>query len=159
MSGQTYTIEQVSNLFYSGISVCLYSEIFRMKILITALFLLTFAFAVNAQNICPANLVCITQEAAQKAVENARLVPALQNENAVLKEQVAVEKQNVRDVREAANKNEVDLKAALARTELELARTNGILTGVEKANIEQRAIIQAILPLVRKKCVVSILFC
>lgn len=94
-------------------------------------FVFLFGISVSAQTQCPQGFICITQEAANKAAENAKLVPQLQEKNKVLEEQVEVEKGNVKLAQETAKKNEEQLIDRLHKTEIELARTNGQLTAKE----------------------------
>ncbi len=82
---------------------------------------------------CPQNMVCITREAAVKALEDSDKVKALEAENKVLK-------QAVNDQREITTTLRV-----------ELGKMTGELTGSQQMNVRQTAIIDVLLKNVRPK--------
>ena len=76
---------------------------------------------------CPVNMVCISPEAARKALENADLVEAQKKEIASLSQ--AIE----------------DYKALIVSTKIELAKAVGEKTGCESGAVRSNAIIDALL--------------
>jgi septal ring factor EnvC (AmiA/AmiB activator) len=122
--------------------------------LTTAAFLVLCAVPAFSQNsVCPAGLICLTQAEANAAAQNARENPALKEKIAVLEAALAAKDKNVADVQEAARRNEADLRAAMQKTEVELARLSGQLTKAEAMNVTLTEIIKAMTPLLRRKSV------
>jgi hypothetical protein len=105
-------------------------------------FIIIFLFAgvigIKAQDIptaqCPSDMVCISRQAAQKAVENAETVKAQSI-------QIETLKQAVQDEKDVANK-----------LKIEYAETKGELTAVKQNAVSDRAIIDLLLKSVKKKC-------
>ena len=83
---------------------------------------------------CPPALVCISREAAIKALQDSDRVKALEAEMVVKDQAIA------------------DLKKLLDDIRLELARTSGQLTGEQQTNVQNRAIIDLLLKSAKKKC-------
>jgi phage-related minor tail protein len=100
---------------------------------------------------CPPNLVCISQAAANQAAQNARELEAQKEKNRVLETALADKDKTIDELRTTNAQNVADLKEAIKRTELELARTNGMLTAREAEVVRQSAIITAMIPMLRKK--------
>lgn len=126
---------------------------------ITLIFIFVCCLSASGQD-CPPNMICLNQQQANIAAENARLRPELENKIKVLEEALTAEKQNTADVRATAAKNEADLKERLKITEIELSFEKGKNVGLASENVSQRAIITAFLPMIRKKCNAAIvLFC
>lgn len=105
-----------------------------MKILFSIALVLVFSFVAYSQQDCPADRVCLTREAALTALQNADKVVALEKENATLTQ--------------ALN----DLKAEVNKMRVEYAEKVGENTALKQNAISDRAIITAIVPLMRKKC-------
>lgn len=95
--------------------------------------------------------VCISQGAANKCRDNALLIPALNEKIAALEAQVKARDTTIQELKEANAKNVADLATALHKTELALATKTGEIIGCQAQNVEQRAIITALLPMVKKK--------
>jgi septal ring factor EnvC (AmiA/AmiB activator) len=121
------------------------------------IFFLVFATCASAQN-CPENMVCISQQAANKAAENARELEATKEKVTVLESALKSKDDTIREIQEVAKKNESDLKEAIRRTESELSRTNGMLTAREAEVVRQSAIITAMIPMLRRKSIGLITF-
>lgn len=99
--------------------------------------LMIFGVAANAQTVdepCPADKVCITRDAALKALADADLVAA---QTAELK------------AKDAAI---ADLKTELGRMRIEFAEKSGENTALKQNAVSDRAIIDLLLKSVRKKC-------
>ena len=105
--------------------------------------LIVFAFTASAQTApteigpvaeCPANKVCISREAAIKAVETSKERDALQ-------EQLKAEKQAVEDMRKELNEMRVKFAAA-----------SGEMSGLKQNAVQDRAIIEILLKSQKKKC-------
>lgn len=104
--------------------------------------LILFAFSVSAQTAtpdtpnaeCPADKVCISREAAIKAVETSK-------ERDALKEQLKSEQQAVEDMRKELNEMRVKFAAA-----------SGELSGLKQNAVQDRAIIEVLLKSQKKKC-------
>lgn len=125
-----------------------------MKILISIVLILAAAAFSLAQELvsqCPAGLVCISQAAANRASENARVLEATRQKVGVLEDALKSKDESIRALRETAAKNESDLREALKRTEIELATKTGQLISRESEVVRQSAIIQAMIPMLRKK--------
>jgi septal ring factor EnvC (AmiA/AmiB activator) len=121
------------------------------------IFFLVFATCASAQN-CPENMVCISQQAANKAAENARELEATKEKVTVLESALKSKDDTIREIQETAKKNENDLREAIRRTESELSRTNGMLTAREAEVVRQSAIITAMIPMLRRKSIGLITF-
>ena len=95
--------------------------------------------------------VCISQEAANKCAELARTDKAKDEKIAALEAQVKARDTAIAELKEANAKNVADLATAIHKTELALATKTGEIIGCQAQNVEQRAIITALLPMVKKK--------
>lgn len=82
---------------------------------------------------CPANLVCISPEAARKAVNDAAKVTALEAEGKAKDQAIA------------------DLKALLETARIEYAATKGENSALKQNAVQDRAIIEVLLKSVRPK--------
>lgn len=82
---------------------------------------------------CPPNTVCITREAAVKALQDSDTVEAQKKQIAVLDQAI------------------LDLKAEIVKAQIELAKVVGEKTGLEKNAIRDAAIIEMLLQNVKKK--------
>jgi len=108
------------------------------RLLLLCVILLSAVYMTLAQTDCPPEKVCITREAAIKALTDSDTVKAQEAQIAALKQ--------------AAD----DLKTEVVKMQIELARVTGQLTGSQQMEVSQRAIITALLPMVRKKRVALI---
>ncbi len=107
------------------------------KVLIAAALIVTLsicAFSQDEPQPCPPDKVCISPEAARKALEDSDARKALETEKAVLL-------QAIEDHKKIAG----DLK-------IELAKITGQLTGEQQSNVQSRAIIELLLKHTKKKC-------
>ena len=95
--------------------------------------------------------ICISQQAANACRDNALLIPALNEKIAALEAQVKARDTTIAELKEANAKNVADLATAINKTELALATKTGEIVGCQAQNVEQRAIITALLPMVKKK--------
>lgn len=96
--------------------------------------------------------VCISQAAANQCAANARELPAVREKNAVLEAALLEKDKSIAEIREAARKNEADLKEALVKTQSELAVKTGQLIGAEAMVTRLTAIIDFMLKNGRQKC-------
>lgn len=125
-------------------------QLITEAIIITVCFL---AFVSIAQAQTPDEpKVCISQAAANKCAENARVVPALEAKIAELEAGLLLKDKSIAETREAARKNEADLKERLGKTEGELATKTGQLIGSEAMVTRLTAIIDFMLKNGRQKC-------
>lgn len=83
---------------------------------------------------CPANMVCISPEAARKALENADLVTALRTEILTLKQAI------------------LDQREITIDTKIALARAIGEKTGLEQSVVRLTAEVEFLNRYGRKKC-------
>lgn len=109
----------------------------RLKILIAIMFALALAHSTNAQT---EQTVCISQAAANACRDNTNELAAVKAKVTVL-ENALLEK----------DKSERELIERLHKTEVELGKATGELIGLRANDVSQRAIIAALLPMVRKK--------
>ena len=103
----------------------------KRTLLLTAVI---FLFSVGAYSQCPTDMVCISPEAARKAIVDADTVKAQALEIKALE-------QAVRDAQDNAHKMAI-----------EFAKVSGENTALRQNDVSNRAIIAAIIPLMRKKC-------
>lgn len=126
-------------------------NIFRFVAIIILLLVACHSFA-GAQTVdCPAGFVCISQQAANVAASNARELEATKAKVTVLEDGLKAKDVSIAELQELNRKNVADLTERIHKTEIELATKTGQLIGCEAQNVEQRAIIQAFLPMLRKK--------
>lgn len=92
------------------------------------------AYAQAAETPCPADKVCITREAAVKALHDA---------DAVAADKIAID--GYKQVIE-------DLKAELNKMRVEFANVSGELSGAKQAAVRSDAIIELLLKNTKKKC-------
>src|SRR5436190_678817 len=113
-----------------------------------AILILTFAsaFVVSAQRTdCPPTLICLSQEAANKAAENARLIPALEGKVAALEDGLKQKDLSIAELKATNLQNVADLTARMHATEVALAEKTGSLIGCEASNVRNMAIIDGLL--------------
>jgi len=114
----------------------------RVVMALGAVVLLWLAcIAANAQSVaCPVDMVCITPQAAIKALQDSDTVKAQKDEIKV--KDTAID----------------DLKKEVAKMQIELAKTTGELTGAQESLVQDRQIITVLLQNSKKRCgAVSIL--
>lgn len=100
----------------------------------------------------PAGTICISQQAANKAAENARELEATKGKVTVLEDAIKVKDQQITDLRSTSGKNEADLKEALHKTEVELAKVTGQVIQLEADRVRWTAVIDLALKNTRKSC-------
>jgi hypothetical protein len=125
-----------------------------MKCLLTALLLtLGLCVGVLAQSpTCPTGMVCISQAAANKAAENARELEATKGKVTALEESLKLKDASIADISSTAAKNESDLKAAISRTEVELAKVTGQVIQLEADRVRWTAVIDVLVKGQKKQC-------
>lgn len=96
-------------------------------------------------------LVCISQEAANKAADNVRTIDALEQKIKVLEEALKAKDASIAELRETARRNDADYKAALARMEAEIAFIKGQLVGAQAEAARQSETIRQMIPMLRPK--------
>lgn len=114
------------------------------------------AFAASAQTAAPCPtpdyVLCLNQTQANETAAKLRERLALIDQVAALQAQVLAEKQNVLTAKETAQKNEIDLRDALIKTQISLGEKTGELIGAEAAVVRLTAENQFLITKVRKKC-------
>lgn len=122
-----------------------------MKILITIIFFMTPVIALSQTVECPPNLICLSQEAANKARDNALELKAVKDKVVVLEQALKLKDQSIEELTATMRRNDADLKEALKKTEIELGLKTGQLIARESEVVRQSQIIQAMIPMLRKK--------
>ncbi len=109
-----------------------------MKKLCLCIIFLFAVVGVKAQSVeCPQNMVCITREAAQKALADGDKVIALTAENTTLKD--AIEGKD-------------GYKALLAQMRIDFARVSGELTSEKEHAVRMDAVLDLALKHTQKSC-------
>jgi hypothetical protein len=117
-----------------------------MKCLILAILTLLGAYTAHTQcPVMPTGTICLSQEAANKAAENARLIPALEGKIAALEEGLKLKDASIAELRETNRQNIVDLTERIHRTEVSLAEKTGTLIACEASSVRNMAIIDGLL--------------
>lgn len=124
----------------------------RKGIIVTCLTPVLTAVTLGQVAGCPQGYVCLTQEAAQRAVENARLRPLLEEKVTALESSVAAKEADLKETRETARKNEADLRQALNETTVKYATTAGELIATKAEVTRQAVTIEFLLKNGRNKC-------
>lgn len=96
--------------------------------------------------------VCLSQAAANKAAENARELEATKQKVTVLEGALAEKDKSITELKATAQKNETDLKLALADTQAKLAQKTGEVIQMEADKVRWTAVIDVLLKNSRKKC-------
>lgn len=105
-----------------------------MKYLLSIIFFIAaFAFTATAQQACPENLVCLSREAAQAALQAGDRAKALQTENDALTKAIA------------------DLKDALNAMKVQYAEASGELTILKQQQVADRALMTVLVQNTKKK--------
>jgi uncharacterized coiled-coil protein SlyX len=131
----------------------------RFILMLIAVLLVPYAAASQTDNQPSGNLqsaepkVCISQEAANKCAENARLIPALNEKIAALEAKIKAQDTTIEELKEANRKNVADLTDRLHKTELSLATKTGEVSMCQANDVSNRAIITAMIPMLRQKVV------
>lgn len=105
-----------------------------MRKLILCLSILFVWGSANAQSECPATLVCISPEAARKALQDSDTVKAQSAELAA--KDIAIS----------------DFRAEITTLKIELAKMSGDKTGAEQMIVRLTAIVDILLKSTKKKC-------
>lgn len=122
---------------------------------LTAIILFS-ALAASAQTAAPCPpeyTVCLTKEQAnENAAKLRERLAMIDVQIPELRAQVLTEKQNRLTAQETAQKNEIDLRDALIKTQIALGEKTGELIGAEAAVVRLTAENQFLITKVRKKC-------
>jgi len=125
-----------------------------IRLILILIVVLTLGFTVGAsgQNV-PNDVqkVCISQAAANACRDNALLIPALNEKIAALEAQVKARDASIAELIETNRKNVTDLKDAMHKTELQLAQKTGEIIACQANDVSNRAIITAMIPMLRAK--------
>ena len=105
-----------------------------MKWLLPVVCLIAFALTAAAQSDCPPDKVCLSREAALKAIADADRMKALEAE-------IKVKDQAILDIKDELNK-----------MRMEFARVSGEATALKTNAVRDAAIIELLLKQTRKKC-------
>lgn len=105
-----------------------------IKILIIAISFLIFALPSMAQDVCPPDKVCITREAAIKALADADKVIALEAEGKAKDEAIGGLRKELNDMR------------------IEYASVKGENSALKQNDVSNRQIIEYLVKNVKKKC-------
>lgn len=127
-------------------------DMLRKGIIVTCLTLALTAATLGQVAGCPQGYVCLTQEAAQRAVENARLRPLLEQQIEELTKSRDAARQDAESVRSTAMKNEADLRKALIDTTVDYARASGELIQSKAEVVNLRTQVEFMLKNGRNKC-------
>jgi septal ring factor EnvC (AmiA/AmiB activator) len=100
---------------------------------------------------CPTGLICLTQAQANAARDNALELAATKEKIAVLEDALKTKDESIAELQKTNGQNIADLKEAIKRTEVALAEKTGQLIAKEAELTRNTAIIQAMIPMLRKK--------
>lgn len=125
---------------------------FRKSLFIITFLLCVYGVNTSAQVPCPAAFVCISQEAANRAAENARELPAVKDKVTALEQALKDKDSIIAANKDAAGKNEADLKAALVKTQTDLATATGQIISLHAQTVRDAALIDILLKNTRSKC-------
>lgn len=115
-------------------------------ILIAAFLLILWPLAVFSQT------VCISQDAANKCAENARVVPALEAKIATLEQGLKDKDVSIEELKAINKTNVADLERRLNETTNKLATATGQLVGAESMVVRLTAMVDFMLKNGREKC-------
>lgn len=104
------------------------------KVFLLTILSLVFVFTAHAQSDCPAGKVCLSPEAARKALQDSDLVEAQKAEIKVKDDAIDAYKKEIATLR------------------IELAKAVGEKTGAEQMNVRLTAIVDVLLKGQKKKC-------
>lgn len=107
---------------------------------ITLIAVATVATFAQSASPCPSGLVCISPQAARKALQDSDTVKA--------------QEQQILDLKKAI----LDEKSVTLDVKIELAKTTGQLTGVQGENVTLRALVDLLVKSTRKKSIGLIAF-
>jgi septal ring factor EnvC (AmiA/AmiB activator) len=118
------------------------------RLILILIVTLLCGFVVSAQD-----QICISQEAANKCAELARTDKAKDEKIAALEAKIKAHETTIAELKEANARNVADLKDRLHTTELALAEKTGRIIACEANDVSNRAIITAMIPMLRQKVV------
>lgn len=95
--------------------------------------------------------VCISQNAANIARDNALELEATKNKILVLEQALKDKDKTIAEIQETGRKNEADLKDVLSKTENALSTATGQLIQSQAEIVRQTAIITTMIPMLRAK--------
>jgi hypothetical protein len=101
---------------------------------------LGWAYTFNAQcPVMPAGTICLTQQQANQAAENARLIPALEGKITALEDGLKLKDVSIAELKATNAQNVASLTERMHRTEVQLAEKTGNLIGIEAALVRTDA--------------------
>ena len=110
-------------------------------LVLTMFFMAAGAAIANGQAAdCPANMVCLSRQAAEKALADSDRVKALESEIKAKDDAIA------------------GIRGELNNMRIEFARVSGENTGLKSNAVQDRAIIAELLKYAKKRCIVSVCF-
>lgn len=101
---------------------------------------------------CPEGYICLTQAEANAARDKAKELEAANGKILVLEDSLKKKDESIKEIQDTARKNLDDMKDTLHKTEVELARTNGLLVGTQSENVTLKAMVEFLNKNGRKKC-------
>lgn len=119
-------------------------NLFRLTSIIFILLVLVYGASAQDQ-------VCISQEAANRCAELARTDKAKDEKIAALEAKIKAQDATIVELRELNRQNTSDLTNRLHQTELALATKTGEVIACRENDVANRAIITAMIPMLRKK--------
>lgn len=120
-----------------------------------AVIIFIFVLSVVSQAQCPvmpSGFVCLSQQAANVAAENARELAATKDKVAIVEAGMIEKDKILADTKAEDLKSINDLKAALTKTQTNLGTATGQLIGAEAMNVRLTAIVDVLLKNTRAKC-------
>lgn len=131
----------------------------RFILILIVVLLVPYAAASQTDNQPSGNLqsaepkICISQTAANKCAENAKLIDAYEAKIKALEESVKARDESIKEIQAARDKSISDLTDRLHKTELSLATKTGEVIACQANDVSNRAIITAMIPMLRQKVV------
>ena len=117
-----------------------------------------FAIGVSCQDI-PDAKVCVSQAAANACRDNAIELPLQKEKVKTLEEALKLKDVSIEELKALNDQNIKDLTKRLQELMTELSFTKGQLSKAETQILWQIEIIKGLVPKLRKKCVIAVLFC
>jgi hypothetical protein len=124
-----------------------------MKLFIPLLLILAplYVFSQPKCPVMPTGLLCISQEAGNRAGELARENPALKEKIAVLEQAIIDKQKNYDELKAVKEQNERDLIQANHKTEVQLASATGQIIQLEADKVRWTAVIDILIKNSRQK--------
>ncbi len=123
-----------------------------MKVINFCIILIVFTIGANGQTVeCPQGYICLNQTQANIAAQNAREIQVQKEKVSVLESALKSKDESIAELKKTNDQNVADLREALKRTEIALAEKTGQLIARESEVVRQSKIIEAMIPMLRKK--------